>query len=122
MLVFFGVMMAPPSPEQKLRNAEAKSLVNVHKLCLACRVYSREHEGNFPPTLATLVPKYLEDQSSLASPLSPGEPLGYTLTPPAPAHVDSPDLVVLEDKFAPSLTHHRVVAYANGSARILANP
>jgi hypothetical protein len=82
-------------------------------------VYSRAHAGNFPPTFDALFPQYLQDRVMLASPLSPGDAVGYTYTPPTVARVDSPDTIVIEDKFAPDLTHHRVVAYANGSARII---
>ena len=119
MLVFFGVMMSPPSAAQKLKNAEVKSLQNARNICLACRVYSRQHGGNFPATFDLLFPQYLQDRGMLASPLSPGDAVGYTYTPPSVAKVDSPDTVVLEDKFAPTLTGHRVVVYANASARII---
>jgi len=122
MLVFFGVMMAPPNAAQKLKNAEVKSMTNARKLCLACRDYSRQHAGNFPPTFDALFPQYLQDRGMLASPMSPGDAIGYTYTPPPVAKVDSPDTVVIEDKSAPSLTGHRVVVYANASARILMPP
>jgi len=91
------------------------------KICLACRQYSREH-GAFPPTFDALFPTYLQDRSALVSPLNGAEPIGYTYTPPAPDRIDSPDTIVIEDKFAPTLTHSRIVSYANGSARILSIP
>jgi hypothetical protein len=122
MLVFFGVMMSPPTAHQKLKNAEVKSLTNARKICLACRDYSRAHAGNFPPTFDTLFPQYLQDRGMLASPLSPGDAVGYTYMPPPVAKVDSPDTIVIEDKYAPALMGHRVVVYANGSARILVPP
>ncbi len=121
MLVFFGVMMAPTTAS-RLHKAEVKSLNNAVKICLACRQYSREHTGHFPPALDALFPQYLQDRGMLASPLSAGDSDGYIYTPPPPARVDSPDTVVLEDKFAQSLIHHRVVVFANSAARIIVLP
>ncbi len=121
MCVFMGVMMSP-SASSRLHKTEVKSLNNAVKICLACRQYSREHDGHYPPTLDTLFPKYLQDRGMLASPVSPADPNGYIYTPPTPALVDSPDTVVLEDKFAQSLAHQRVVVYANSAARIIVLP
>ncbi len=92
---------------------------NARNICLACRQYAREHGGVFPATLDPLFPQYLPDRSVLASPLDPSEPIGYTYTYPGPGKTDSPDTIVLEDKFAPTLGHIRLVVYANGSARPL---
>jgi hypothetical protein len=96
-----------------------KSMVAARTICLACREYAREHNGVFPPSLDALFPTYLKDPAKLVSPLNPSEPVGYTYSPPPPNRTDSPDTIALEDKFAPSLLHKRVVSYANGSARVL---
>jgi hypothetical protein len=122
MLVFLGVMLLPPTGAAALRKTEAKSLANARKICLVCRQYSREHAGLFPPSLDTLFPQYLQDRSILASPLQPAEPVGYTYTPPGPGLTDSPTTIVIEDKFAPSLGHIRLVIYANGSGGPLQIP
>ncbi len=121
MLVFLGVMVFG-SGGGGVRKAEAKSMGNARNICLACRQYAREHGGVFPATIDALFPKYLTDRSVLASPLNPDEPVGYTYTFPGPAKTDSPDTIVLEDKFAPALAHIRLVVYANGSARPLTIP
>ena len=124
LIICMGVLigfLVIPSPAARLREKEVKSMTSGRKVILACRQYSREHGGVYPPSLDTLFPTYLQDRSSLVSPLNPGEPVGYTYTPPPPARTDSPDTVVLEDKFAPSLANNRIVVYANGSARILGN-
>jgi len=118
--VLIGFLVIP-SPATRLRQAEVKSMTGARKVVLACRQYSREHGGVYPPSLDTLFPAYLQDHSALVSPLNRAEPLGYTYTPPPPARTDSPDTVVLEDKFAPSVANNRIVVYANGSARILGN-
>jgi hypothetical protein len=116
MLVFLGVMVFSSGTGGHVRKLEAKSLVNARQICLACRAYSREHGGVFPPSLDALFPKYLQDRAALASPLSPADSIGYTYTPPPPAKTDSPDTIVLEDKFAPAIAHERLVVFANGSA------
>ena len=121
MVVFLGVMLFT-SGGGGMRKSEAKSMANARQLCLVCRQYSRDHGGVFPPSLDTLFPQYLTDRSKLASPLSPGEPAGYTYTFPGPGKTDSPDTIVIEDKFAPTLAHNRIVVYANGSARVLNTP
>jgi hypothetical protein len=108
--------------QSKPGSAEVKSMTAARNICLACRQYSRQHDGVFPPSLDTLFPTYMQDRSKLVSPLNPSEPIGYTYTPPPAARTDSPDTVALEDKFAPTLLHKRIVAYANGSARILDLP
>ena len=119
MLVFFGVMMLPGGGAAGVRAKEAKSLKNAHEICIACRDYSRAHTGHFPPTFDTLFPQYLQDRSVLVSPLSPSDPVGYIYTPPVPERVDSPDTVVIEDKYAPSIAHERIVIYANASGGVL---
>ncbi len=121
MLIFLGVMVFTSGGGGMLKK-EAKSLGNARNICLACRQYAREHGGVFPPTLDVLFPKYLPDRSVLVSQLDPSEPVGYTYTFPGVGKTDSPDTIVLEDKFAPALTHNRLVVYANGSARPLNIP
>jgi len=119
MLVFLAVMVFTSTSGGQKRKTEAKSLFDARQICLACRQYSREHGGVFPPSFDALFPKYLQDRTALVSPLSPGDPIGYTYTPPSPARTDSPDTVVIEDKFAPTLAHVRIVVYANASAKLL---
>jgi hypothetical protein len=121
MLVFLAVMVFSSKGGGMLKT-EAKSLTNARNICLACRQYAREHNGIFPTTLDPLFPKYLPDRSVLASPFNPSEPEGYTYTFPGPGNTDSPDTIVLEDKFAPTLAHLRLVVYANGSARPILPP
>jgi hypothetical protein len=118
----FLVVMLLTSGGSGTRKNEVLSMTNARNLCLVCRQYARDHGGVFPPALDALFPKYITDRSVLASPLSPGEPIGYTYTFPGPGKTDSPDTIVLEDKFSPALAHVRIVVYANGSARALNIP
>jgi len=118
-LVFLGFMLMPSS-DARMRKKEENSLVAARKVCLACRQYSREHGGVYPASLDLLFPKYLQDRSALVSPLNPAEPVGYIYTFPGPRKTDSPNTIVLEDKFAPALAHNRLVVYANASAQPLA--
>jgi len=119
MVVFLAVMVFTPKGGGGIRGAEVKSMTNARNIGLACRQYAREHGGVYPVSLDLIIPQYMPDRTKLVSPLDPSEPVGYTFTPPTPARTDSPDTIVLEDKFAPTLGHNRVVVYANGSARIL---
>jgi hypothetical protein len=98
---------------------DVKSMTAARNICLACRQYSRAHDGVFPASLDMLFPAYMQDRTKLESPLNPAEPVGYTYTAPPADRTDSPDTIALEDKFAPSQLHKRIVSYANGSARII---
>jgi len=102
------------------KTAEAKSLSNAKQLCLACKNYAIDNGGNFPPSLDALFPTYLTNRSVLASPLMPGQPLGYAYTPGLKV-TDAANTVIIEDTFAP-LKHVRIVAYVDGSACILGTP
>jgi len=117
--LFYIYLLAFPGGEAALHANEVKSMKNARNICLACRQYAREHGGNYPPSFDTLFPNYMQDRLKLISPLNSAEPVGYTYTPPPVARTDSPDTVVIEDKFAPTVDHNRIVVYANGSAQIL---
>ena len=103
---------------QNLAHADMKERI----IYSACKQYAGEHGGNFPPSLDALFPAYLSDRSALVSPLKPDEPLGYLYTPPPAAKLKSPDFVVLEDKFAPTLIQRRICCYADGHVRVVPNP
>jgi len=120
MLAFAAYFVFSMMTGHGAQSSDVMSLRNAKKLCTACRQYASNHQGNFPPSLDALFPDYLTDRSMLASPLMPGEPAGYTYT--AGLKDTGPvNAVVIEDKFAP-LKHHRIVAYVDGSARILDTP
>jgi len=118
-LLGLGYVMLVPSPTVRQRRAEAKSLAGGRTVVLAARQYSREHGGVYPANLDLLFPQYLQDRSSLVSPLNPSEPIGYTYTAPPKERTDSPDTIVLEDKFSPEKYHERLVVYADASNRLL---
>jgi len=115
----FGVVLTLPKfGGPSVRLPEAQSLTNARQIAIACIAYACDHEGNFPPSLDAVVPTYLKDRKHLASPLNPSDPIGYIYTPGL--KYGQPDVAVLiEDKFAQSLKHDRVVVYTDGSARIL---
>ena len=102
------------------KSPATKSLTNAHSLASACRQYASGHQGNFPSSLDSLFPTYLTDRSLLVSPLQPGEAAGYLYTPGL-KDTGPVNAVVIEDKFAP-LQHLRIVAYVDGSARVLNTP
>jgi hypothetical protein len=68
--------------------------------------YAIDHSGNYPPSLDSLVPDYLPDRASLASPLKPSEPLGYIYFPGLNG-TSPPDAIVLKDKFDDRIVIHR---------------
>jgi len=104
----------------KQKALEARSLNNAKILGAACIHYAADHGGDFPPTLNDLYPNYVSDRTSFVSPLSPRVVPGYIYYPGA--NNSSPaDTVVLEDKFAPE-QQHRIVVYADDSARIIPTP
>jgi Zn-dependent protease with chaperone function len=99
---------------------EARSLNNAKGIGLLCKRYAADHGGNYPPSLDALIPTYFPDSSVLVSPLMPGEPEGYNYTPGL-TDTGPPDIVLIEDKFAPR-NHVRIVVYSDISGRILRTP
>lgn len=117
---FLGMMLMFFKSKPGTDTPMVKSLYNAKAICVACRKYALDHGGTFPPSLDALFPTYLTDRAQLTSPLMPSEPDGYTYKAGLKAPVAT-DTVLIEDRFAP-LSHHRVVSYADGSARILDEP
>jgi hypothetical protein len=123
MLAFAGLAvywMMSGASGQASKSPVTQSLTRAKKLCLACRIYASNHQGNLPPSLDALVPGYLADHSAFVSPLMPSEPEGYLYTPGL-KDIGPVNAVVVEDKFAPR-QHLRIVAYLDGSARVLPTP
>jgi hypothetical protein len=88
-----------------------KSLRNGKTVALACKQYASEHGGDFPPSLDSLCPKYL-NRKALISPLNPSEPFGYTYFP-GQRKTDKPEAVLFEDKFAPALFHCDILFFTD---------
>ena len=51
--------------------ASRACLSNAKQVGLACKLYSIDHAGRFPDSLQELVPDYLPDRATFASPLAP---------------------------------------------------
>ncbi len=111
-----AVLVAIFLPTLRRRATENAALFNGKTLGLCCKQYAIDHDGNYPPSLEVLVPKYLPDRIYLASPLRPSEPIGYTYFPGLKDTSPS-DAILLKDKF-----DSRIVIYADDSAKILRNP
>ena len=104
------------------RALQTKALTNAKQICLACKQYAIDHNGDYPPSLDALFPTYLTDRSVLASPFMPGVPEGYLYCyTPGLKQTDAPDTVVLEDKFA-LLKHLRIVVRLDGSTSVTHAP
>jgi len=104
-----------------MRSNETKSLSKAKQIYICCRVYASDNGGNYPPSLDVLFPTYLSDRSILVSPIAPGEPVGYKYTPGLTLS-SATNTVLIEDKFAPSLKHERIVVYVDDHAEILRIP
>ncbi len=115
-VVAIAVLVAIFLPTLRRRATENAALFNGQTLGLCCKQYAIDHDGNYPPSLEVLVPKYLPDRIYLASPLRPSEPIGYTYFPGLKDTSPS-DAILLKDKF-----DSRIVIYADDSAKILRNP
>ena len=114
------ILAIPAFVSVRTRALEAKSANQERQIGIECITYASDNNGKFPPSLDALVPAYLKDHSLFASPLNPTEPDGYAYTPGL-KDSDSPDTVLLEDKFA-SLKHVRIVLYVNCVTRIIRIP
>jgi hypothetical protein len=120
LLPFILVGIALPAFEAaKSAALEVRSMSQMKQMGLACREYAADHHGDFPPSLNSLFPKYLQDQSILASPLYPADPNGYTYTAGLNAS-SPPDAVLIEDKYAPA-KRVRVVVMVDDSGRVIRN-
>ncbi len=106
-------LVTPISGPGMVRSREAASRSNAKQLSLACKEYAIDNDGNFPPSLDALFPTYLNNRSLLISPFNPSDPAGYIYT--AGLKDEPPyDAIMIEDKFAPSIEHERIIVYANG--------
>ncbi len=115
-VVIMAAVLFLPGSGLKPATPQVQSLINAHEICTACRKYAIDHNAMFPPTLDALFPAYLNDRAKLVSPFKPDEPNGYKYTTGLKPPV-WPATILIEDKFAPP--QHRVVAYADGTARVL---
>ncbi len=54
----------------KERGGETKCLTNAKSIGLACKLYASDHDGAFPPDLASLEPDYIPELDALVCPIS----------------------------------------------------
>jgi hypothetical protein len=84
----FGLWQVSRNPGWKkmLSNATATQRCgpNLVTIRSALQAYQKAHAGHYPPTLETLTPQYLPDNSTLACTKSDGEALKAEYTPPKP--------------------------------------
>jgi hypothetical protein len=113
--------VAAGTPDGAKATPEQQSMSNAKQIVFACKVYAVDHNGNYPPYLDALFPTYLTDRKALISPLMPLMQVGYDYTPGF-QDTSPPNLIVLEDKFAPKLKHIRIVVYTDDHVEILKLP
>lgn len=95
-----------------------KSLMHAKQIVIACKRYATEHEGQYPPSLEALVPKYLGDASALTSPFQKDQTgTGYEYWPGL-TDKPPPNTVVVRDAFD-SKRGRRALARADGSGEVV---
>jgi len=119
--ILAGVAL-PAFTAARERSMETKSLSNEKQLIVACRLYATDHQGQFPPNLEALVPKYLTDKALLISPFN-AMASGYEGYDYKAGHTeaDPASTVLIEDRFA-ATKNLRVVAHVDGSAEVIHPP
>jgi hypothetical protein len=119
-LLFLGWSLLPPIGHGIVHTPESKSESNLRQLGVGCQAYANDHDDKFPDSLDALISPYpyIPNRSVLVSPFKLDEAMGYTYTPGL-KKTSSPDLVLIEDKFAPALKHERIVVYVDGRPAIL---
>lgn len=92
-----------------------KSLANGKQIALSCKLYAADHNGDFPPTLRDLVPKYVKDPVIFADPMDPAHSAdGYEYF--GGKDTDPPGKILIESKV---VSHHlRVIIHCDGSGLI----
>jgi len=102
-----------------LKRHEEESVANAKIIVAACKVYATDHQGAFPGTLEDLVPKYVPEFATLASPLSPSESVGYDYF--GGTVQDPPRKVLFMSKFK-DWRGKRVIAHVDGSCAMETPP
>jgi hypothetical protein len=120
-VIFFLVVLVRIWPYlgmiREWRRPSARSSRQERGLFYACESYAADHDGDFPPSLEALVPKYAP-AAMLVSPEKPHEADGYIYTPGLRNDGGAADTnkVLIQDKFAPEMEHREVFVYADGNA------
>jgi len=102
--------------EVKTKAMLTKSLSNEKQIAIACKLYAGDNDGEFPPSLESLVPQYVPDPQIFISPFAPGTPMGYEYTTGLYDTYNA-DIILIVDKFAPQ-KHYSVEAHVDGTGYI----
>ena len=93
-----------------------RGLAEAKQIGLACKLYAGDHQGDFPPTLDDLVPKYLPDKHLLVCPLGKGHPeSGYDYFG---GKTSDPNSKVLLSSKATTRNHQRIVVHIDDSVAL----
>jgi hypothetical protein len=115
--ILLAVIAVPVFVGVKTGMLETRSMNQAKQISAACHSYAADNDGEFPPSLITLVPKYLPDRSLFSSPIYPADPDGYTYH--SGLNADSPpSTVLIEDKYAPA-KRVRVIVMVDGSCKVV---
>lgn len=77
-IAIVAAIALPAFMQARGKAMESRALANGRMIAVACQAYAADNDGNFPPTLQTLVPKYLPDAKILVCALnSPKDTAGF---------------------------------------------
>lgn len=93
---------------------ESKAAAAVRILLLACRDYAADHNGAYPPDLASLFPEYIDSEEPLRADDGSGEALPMIYVPGLASSSD-PETIVIEHPVRH--TGKRVVGNIGGYVR-----
>jgi type II secretory pathway pseudopilin PulG len=102
---------------------QSRSSANARTIVTACKQYAAQHNGSYPPDLATLIKeKIITDEKTLHCPmLRDDTQTGYEYYAAGVKQTDPPDKVIVISK-ASGRSGARVVGYNDGSVKVTVVP
>ena len=102
---------------------QSRSSANARTIVTACKQYAGQHNGSYPPDLATLIKeKIIADEKPLHCPmLKDDTQTGYEYYAAGVKQTDAPDKVIVISKGA-GRSGERVVGYNDGSVKVTVVP
>jgi hypothetical protein len=115
---FLAVLMAgialPVFAEVQNRARQVQCLKEARGIALGCKLYAKDHRGNYPPSLDALVPEYLSDKRLFACQIRKDQPpIGYNYF--GGRDTDPSTNVLLSSK-AVTRDHKRIIVTSDGAA------
>lgn len=102
---------------------QSRCSANARTIITACKQYAGQHNGSYPPDLATLISdKIIADEKPLHCPmLKDDTQTGYEYYAAGVKQTDAPDKVIVISKAA-GRSGERVVGYNDGAVKVMVVP